>query len=84
MTNHALDPTATVTGRHREVDYVIAPRSPFPGIGWKIRFVHVTGAPAEVTSAGAFYDGCVDHPEGAYAWAENAVRRFIDRMCRRD
>jgi len=31
-------------------------------------------------SGGAFYDGCEDHPEGAYAWAEAACRKFIDKL----
>jgi hypothetical protein len=33
-----------------------------------------------VESQGAFYDGALDHPEGAVLWAENAVKRFIDWM----
>jgi hypothetical protein len=70
-----------VEGEHRGVAYSIGPRTPCPGIGWSIPTRDMLGRDtAPITSPGAFYDGCEDHPEGAYAWAEWAVKRTIDRM----
>ncbi len=57
-------------GEHRGVQYEIRPRTPCPGIGWRV---------GTRDSSGAFYDGCDDHPEGAYAWAESAVKLYIDK-----
>ncbi len=68
----------SLRGEHRGVAYVIAPRTPCPGIGWTISYTDLLGRASEQTSAGAFYDGCDDHPEGAYAWAESSVHKFID------
>ncbi|MFA5053438.1 MAG: hypothetical protein WC565_05230 [Parcubacteria group bacterium] len=65
---------------HRGVPFTIGPRTPCPGIGWKIPRTDPLGRPlAPLESQGAFYDDCEDHPEGAYAWAETACRRFIDK-----
>jgi hypothetical protein len=66
---------------HRGVEFTVSPRTPFGGIGWKIPAHDHLGNPmAPLESGGAFYDGCEDHPEGAYAWAEAACRKFIDKL----
>jgi hypothetical protein len=70
----------TKEGTHKGIAFLIGPRTPFPGIGWTIP-KWFDGKKLE--SGGAFYDDCEDHPEGAYAWAESAVKRFIDLNSRR-
>ncbi len=69
-----------VTGSYKGVSYSIGPRTPFPGIGWVIP-KWIDGRKTE--SGGAFYDDVPEHPEGAYAWAERAVKKFIDQGGRR-
>lgn len=67
-------------GKHRGVIFYVGPRAPFSGIGWAIQTSDHLGRPGgQLVSGGAFYDGCEDHPEGAYAWAETACRSFIDK-----
>jgi hypothetical protein len=63
--------------------YRIAPRTPCPGIGWTIyarrdATYGVMHMRVPYLSHGAYYDGCDDHPEGAYAWAETDVKHFIE------
>lgn len=66
---------------HRGVVFEVGPRTPFPGIGWRIPLPDCgDGRRRYEESGGAFYDGCDDHPEGAYAWAEAACRRYIDKQ----
>lgn len=65
---------------HRGVRFWVAPRKPFPGIGWFIpTFDHLGRSTGVEESGGAFYDDAPDHPEGAYEWARRACVRFIDR-----
>ena len=72
---------AVVRGEHRGIAFTIEPRTPCPGVGWSIEtFDHLGRRGAPHKSAGAFYDDCEDHPEGAYSWAEAACRRAIDRI----
>jgi hypothetical protein len=68
-----------IDGEYRGYKYQIKPRTPFPGIGWYIAVYNHNGMPVVVESPGAFYDGAEDHPEGAYAWAETAVKKHIDK-----
>ena len=66
---------------HKGITFYIGPRSPYPGIGWKIpTFDHLGRSTGYRESQGAFYDDCEDHPEGAEAWAEAACRMFIDKL----
>ena len=66
---------------YRGVSYEVGPRSPYPGIRWKIPTFDAWGRPTgALESGGAFYDGCEDHPEGAYAWADASARRRIDTI----
>lgn len=61
---------------HLGITFYVGPRTPCPGIGWSIPDYDLIGRQCE--SHGAFYDGCDDHPEGAYAWAEASCRAFIE------
>lgn len=70
----------TKTFEHRGVLFTIGPRTPCPGIGWRVHLYDYRGEPVWKDSSGAFYDNCEDHPEGAYAWAEASARRFIDKL----
>lgn len=71
---------ATVRYVHRNVAFTVGPRTPCPGIGWKIAcFDHLGRLAGFIESGGAFYDGEPDHPEGAYAWASTACKRYIDK-----
>jgi hypothetical protein len=71
--------TDRVQGEYRGIRYSIGSRDPFPGVGWRL---HIDTSRGERTEdcTGAFYDGCEDHPEGAYVWAETAVRAHIDQI----
>ena len=69
-------PATEVLGEYRGIKYRIASRHPYSGIGWTLLWEN--SSPEE--SSGAFYDDCPDHPEGAYAWAESAVKRRIDKI----
>lgn len=61
--------------------FYVGPRTPCPGIGWAVpTYDHLGRRTGLKTSGGAFYDDCEDHPEGAYAWAEAACRRYIDAL----
>jgi len=68
----ACDPfTHTNGARYR---YAVVSRAPFPGLGW-VCLVYVNPLSSELPrvcdeSAGAFYDGADDHPEGAIEWAK--------------
>lgn len=60
------------SGTYRGVQYEIKSKAPYSGIGWFI--------PSwKANSSGAFYDGVPEHPEGAYAWAEAACKKHIDK-----
>jgi hypothetical protein len=48
------------------------------GIRWRIPY-YFEYRTQYVESQGAFYDDAPDHPEGAVAWAEASVRRYIER-----
>ena len=71
----ACDPfTHTNGARYR---YAVVSRDPFPGLGW-VCLVYVNplaGTLPQVCdeSAGAFYDGADDHPEGAIEWAKSGA-----------
>ena len=65
-----------IYGEYRGLRYSIGSRAPYSGVGWVIHWEN--SLPEEC--AGAFYDGCEDHPEGAYVWAESAVRKRIDKI----
>jgi hypothetical protein len=65
-----------IEGTYRGIQYRVASRHPYSGIGWTLLF----GAGITEDSSGAFYDDAPDHPEGAFAWAESAVRRRIDKI----
>lgn len=69
-----------VRQEYKGVTFYVGPRSPFPGIGWSIVTYDHLGRASQEESGGAFYDGTEDHPEGAYAWAEAACKRFIDKV----
>ena len=65
---------------HRGITFYVGPKTPFPGIGWAIpTYDHLKRRNGFRESGGAFYDGCEDHPEGAYEWAEVSARRVIDK-----
>lgn len=65
---------------HRGVVFTVGPRSPYPGIGWKIEtFDHLGRTTGYIESQGAFYDNVPDHLEGAHAWASSACKRYIDK-----
>ena len=65
---------------HKGVAFQVGPRNG-PGISWRIPvFDHLGRQTGYTESMGAFYDGCEDHPEGAYAWAELSARRYIDTI----
>lgn len=65
-----------ICGHYRGIDYRVASRHPYSGIGWTLLFA----GGREEDSGGAFYDDAPDHPEGAFAWAESAVKRRIDKI----
>ncbi len=68
-----------VSGEYRGIRYSIGPRAPYSGVGW---ILHVGDGwrGRDEQSSGAFYEGCPEHPEGAYVWAETCVKRRIDRL----
>src|SRR5688572_13960589 len=65
-----------IRGEYRGIEYRVASRHPYSGIGWTLLF----GGGLTEESGGAFYDDAPDHPEGAFAWAESAVKRRIDKI----
>lgn len=75
-----MDIRKAVKKEHRGITFYVGPRTPCPGIGWAVPTFDHLGKPTGLReSGGAFYEDAEDHPEGAYAWAENACRRFIDK-----
>lgn len=80
MKHVATEPVPTVRreihAEYRGIKYRVASRHPCSGIGWTLLF----GEGVSEDSGGAFYDDCPDHPEGAFAWAESAVKRRIDKL----
>lgn len=74
-----------ITAIHRGVVFIVGPRAPFPGIGWKIETYDHLGRPmGSIESCGAFYDDDDAHPEGAYAWASAACKQYINRLTAAD
>lgn len=74
--------TTTEVHEHLGIKFEVCPRTTFPGVGWRIpRYDHLGRPIGCLESSGEFYD-VEDHPEGAYAWAEAACKRFIERMLR--
>ena len=69
-----------VKGEYRGYRYSIGPRIPYSGIGWTIHFDTYRASADDESSSGAFYDDAPDHPEGAYKWAETAVKLRIDKI----
>lgn len=77
MTGWLVLETIDVNGVRGEVGV----DGPYPGVRWRIPRVDLLGRPdGHFQSAGAFYDGADDHPEGAVAWAREGLRRFVAMM----
>jgi hypothetical protein len=71
----------TAAHNYRGVAFEVGPRTDgTPGIVWRIRqHDHLGRETSPRESQGAFYNGCADHPEGAYEWARRACCKWIDR-----
>ena len=83
MSEHSGQPADDLNAiehHYRGIRFNIGPRTPCPGIGWTVHLYEYSGRKVQRQSQGAFYDGCDDHPEGAYAWAMTSCRRFIDKL----
>jgi hypothetical protein len=64
-----------VSATYHEFRYDVISGGGFPGTRWRLHAgtqIHESG--------GAFYDDEPDHPEGAIAWAEASVHRYIDGL----
>ncbi len=69
-----------VTETYRDFTYDVIDGGLYPGIRWRIHQPSLDGRVRYYECGGAFYNGEPDHPEGAVAWAEFAVRRYIDGL----
>lgn len=58
--------------------YAVIRMHTYPGIRWAIVSA-LTGQIVRMT-AGAFYDGVPEHPEGAVAWARAAAKQDAERV----